>query len=280
MAITFPTTLDALTNPISTNPLNNPSQSAQHANENDAIEALEAKVGIDSSAVTTSHDYKLSLIATGQKVVGNDGWISANETWTYASASTITVPSGAASKYQKGDRIKWTQSTVKYGVITVVADTLLTIAVNTDYVVTNAAISANFYSHQINPMGFPDWFTFTPYLSGTGGSAGTFAQTVSFAKFSIKGMACTVELDVLITNVGSWSADFLFTLPIAPTRTTNWYNLFVQAKSGIPFLAAKATFGGYSGSLIAGFTAFKATTFGWAAVAVNDSVFGVFTYDI
>ena len=33
-----------------------------------------------------------------------DGWISANETWVYASATTITVPSGAASKYQKGTR--------------------------------------------------------------------------------------------------------------------------------------------------------------------------------
>ncbi len=59
MSVTFPTTLDALTNPISTNPLNNPSQSAQHADENDAIEALEAKVGVNSSAVNTSIDYLL-----------------------------------------------------------------------------------------------------------------------------------------------------------------------------------------------------------------------------
>jgi len=93
-----------------------------------------------------------------QSIVG-DGWSPADETWTYASASTITVPSGAASKYQKGDRIKWTQTTVKYGVITAVADTTLTIAVNTDYTVANAAISANYYSHQANPIGYPGWFT-------------------------------------------------------------------------------------------------------------------------
>ena len=33
----------------------------------------------------------------------DDGWVSANEAWTYASASTITVPTGAASRYSKTD---------------------------------------------------------------------------------------------------------------------------------------------------------------------------------
>lgn len=58
MATNFPTTLDALANPTGSNTLNSPSHSAQHANANDAIEALEAKVGVNSSAVTTSLDYK------------------------------------------------------------------------------------------------------------------------------------------------------------------------------------------------------------------------------
>lgn len=60
MATSFPTGLDALTNPTASDYLSSPSHSAQHANSNDSIEALEAKVGIDSSAVTTSHDYKLA----------------------------------------------------------------------------------------------------------------------------------------------------------------------------------------------------------------------------
>lgn len=60
MSITYPTTIDVLTNPISMDTLNSPSHSGQHSDANDAIEALEAKVGVDSSAVTTSHDYKLS----------------------------------------------------------------------------------------------------------------------------------------------------------------------------------------------------------------------------
>lgn len=84
-----------------------------------------------------------------------DGWIDANETWTYATASTITVPAGAAAKYAVGDRIKLTQTTAKYFIVTVVADTLLTVYGGTDYTVADAAISANYYSHCKSPVGFP-----------------------------------------------------------------------------------------------------------------------------
>ena len=59
MATNFPTSLDALTNPVAGDSLSSPSHAGQHANANDAIEALQAKVGVDSSAVTTSIDYKL-----------------------------------------------------------------------------------------------------------------------------------------------------------------------------------------------------------------------------
>jgi len=60
MATNFPTSLDVLTNPTSSDSLSSPSHSAQHANVNDAVEALQAKVGADSSAVTSSHDYLIA----------------------------------------------------------------------------------------------------------------------------------------------------------------------------------------------------------------------------
>jgi len=60
MATGFPTSLDALTNPLSTDALTSPSHADQHADENDAIEALQAKVGVTSSAVSTSLDYKVN----------------------------------------------------------------------------------------------------------------------------------------------------------------------------------------------------------------------------
>jgi hypothetical protein len=64
MATNFPTSIDSLTNPASTDSLDTPSHSTQHINSNDAIEAIQAKVGVDNSAVTTSHDYKISQLET------------------------------------------------------------------------------------------------------------------------------------------------------------------------------------------------------------------------
>jgi len=62
MATNFPTSLDSLTNPQGTDSVQAVSHAAQHANANDAIEALEAKVGADNSAVTTSLDYRVRTL--------------------------------------------------------------------------------------------------------------------------------------------------------------------------------------------------------------------------
>lgn len=89
MTITYPTTLDTLTNPTGTDLLENSNAAldhdVQHSNANDAIEALEAKVGVNGSAVTTSHDYKLSEVTSSDKAVGK----TATQTLTN---KTLTSP--------------------------------------------------------------------------------------------------------------------------------------------------------------------------------------------
>lgn len=87
MAITYPDTIDTLTNPVSTDTLDSPSHSDQHSDINDAVEALEAKVGADGSAVTTSHDYKLGEVTSTDKVVGK----SATQTLTNKTLTNPTV---------------------------------------------------------------------------------------------------------------------------------------------------------------------------------------------
>jgi hypothetical protein len=64
MASSFPSSLDAFTNPSSTDAMDSVSvpHATQHADLNDAVVALEAKVGADSSAVTSSHDYKIAQL--------------------------------------------------------------------------------------------------------------------------------------------------------------------------------------------------------------------------
>lgn len=61
MATNFPTSLDSFINPLNTDFLNSVTvpHIAQHGNANDSIAALEAKVGINGSAVTTSLDFLL-----------------------------------------------------------------------------------------------------------------------------------------------------------------------------------------------------------------------------
>lgn len=97
MATSFPSALDTLTNPTSSNPQNSPSHSEQHANANDAIEALEAKVGIDGSSVATSHEHRITQL---EAIDHTHAWAEtpsgsindANVTFTLAQA-----PSPAAS---------------------------------------------------------------------------------------------------------------------------------------------------------------------------------------
>ena len=57
MATNFPTSVDVLTNPVSNDSLNSPSHSAQHANANDAIEAIESYLinKTNGSAVYTAN---------------------------------------------------------------------------------------------------------------------------------------------------------------------------------------------------------------------------------
>ena len=146
--------------------------------------------------------------------IRGDGWISANETWTYASASTITVPSGAAAKYAKGDKIKLTQTTVKYFYIVGVADTVLTVTGGDTYTVANEAITLNYYSHASSPIGFPCYFTYTPTFSGSAGSIGTFVITQNRSRFSINGRTCHWQGIWYVSNVGSWSGNFRCTAPV------------------------------------------------------------------
>lgn len=72
MSTNFPSSFDNFTNPTSSTPLA-PVHAGLHADNNDAIEALEAKVGANGSGVTTSHDYKLSGITGSDKAVSKTG---------------------------------------------------------------------------------------------------------------------------------------------------------------------------------------------------------------
>lgn len=69
---TYPTSLDVFTNPDATDPLDDPSHSAQHSDANDAIEELEVKLGVGASTP-----------AAGKVLLGVDAgeseWVAGSE---------------------------------------------------------------------------------------------------------------------------------------------------------------------------------------------------------
>jgi hypothetical protein len=69
MATGFPASKDNLSNPQATDVL--VGHAEQHSNANDAIEALQTKVGIDNSSDPNSIDYKISELETLVESVGN-----------------------------------------------------------------------------------------------------------------------------------------------------------------------------------------------------------------
>lgn len=99
-ATNFPTSLDTLTNPSGTDSVATVSHSGQHSNANDAIEAIEAKVGITASTpitgtvlagtgagtsvwttfATTTNLQSTNILATGSSTLQNFTFINATGT--------------------------------------------------------------------------------------------------------------------------------------------------------------------------------------------------------
>lgn len=75
MSTNFPTSLDTLSNPTGVQNLNNPDHASQHANINDAMEAVQAKLGIGASTPTSGN----LLVGTG---VGSATWSKVAPTGT------------------------------------------------------------------------------------------------------------------------------------------------------------------------------------------------------
>jgi hypothetical protein len=177
MATNFPASLDVLTNPNPGDALNNPSHSAQHHNSNDAIEALEAKVGVDGSAVTTSIDYKLRF-QTGAVL------ISPEERWTVsATAATGTIDVDAATTsawyYTTNASANWTFNF--RGTSTTSLNTLLTTndSITVAFAVTNGATAYRPTVFQVDGVAVtPKW------QGGTAPSAGN-VNSIDIYSFTI-----------------------------------------------------------------------------------------------
>ena len=154
--------------------------------------------------------------ATGD-YIPEDGWVAIDDALGYASATTFTVTGDLTATFQKGTKLKFTQTTTKYFYVISstygAPTTTVTIAGGTDYTLTNAAIDTPYYSYIENPQGFPDWFNWTPSITASGSMTIT-ASTIINAQFSIKGRTVFIDLRVTLTLGGSASNTVIFTAPV------------------------------------------------------------------
>lgn len=100
-----------------------------------------------------------SVLGSGDLVIESGDWKSINATLTYASADSPTFVANTSidltAVISVGMKIKLTQSTVKYFIVTAITSTTITLYGGTDYTLANATITLPFVSSMKAPFGFP-----------------------------------------------------------------------------------------------------------------------------
>lgn len=186
------------------------------------------KTYVDSGSVTMTNKTLTAPTITTPTIKTYNGWQLVSDSWTYASADaptfTITVPTGAASLYGVGMRIKLNQTTDKYFIITAVADTVLTVYGGTDYTLANAAISSIYVSLMKAPLGFPldptKWTVQTTNTASTTQASPT--QNVWYNINSIN----------IIIPIGLWNAGYeCSSRPIYNSNAPNQYTTLSTANN-------------------------------------------------
>lgn len=187
----------------------------------------------------------------------SDGWIPDFNTWTYSSADSptfvISINADVTALIGVGDRIKLTQTTAKYFIVTAVGAysggaTLVTVYGGTDYTLVNAAITTPFYSHVKSPFGFPvapDKWTVT-YSNTSNASQASAVQNTwynpssqllsvpigawkGYTQFGISSPTGLIEIQAaLSTSTSSVSnSDYLAYLYTASNYQTDGYTINV-----------------------------------------------------
>lgn len=175
------------------------------------------------------------------------GWTAAGETWVYASSTTVTVPTDATTKYGVGMLVKITQTTggTKYGTITAVASTLLTIRWRDGATLANETISTPYYSSLATPLGAGaveapqvDWSSFSNNIK--------FANNTSIITpingSNVNGAGQGLSLS--FTNVGTAYA--YVTITVGTVSSTDFENKPVIYLNGVATVVA--TYGAAAGN--------------------------------
>ncbi len=140
----------------------------------------------------------------------NNGWVEVTDSWTYASASTITIPSDGTATYSRWMKIRFKQGgNYKFYICTALTATLITVLVNDDYVVANSAITDVAYSFAENPYQFPRHFKYSPVWTNLTLGNGTDESTVTIHNGQV-----FFQVNILWGTTTSIGGSVTVTLPV------------------------------------------------------------------
>ena len=179
MAASFPGALPSFTNPTATDYLNSPAHATQHSSANDELVAVATKVGADSSAVNTTHDYKLSGVADGDKAVSLTG----TETLTNKTLTKPTINGSVGAYTADSDAATITFDMAASNVHAV------TLGGNRTLAVSNVSVGQCFILRLLQDGTGSRTVTWFTTIKWAGGSAPTLTTTAS--KADAFGFICT-----------------------------------------------------------------------------------------
>lgn len=118
MATSYPGAIDSLTNPTTTDTLNTPSHAGQHANANDAIEAIETAIGVKYGArVLAKRTTNLAIVTGTDTLVALTAEDFDTDSFHSTSVNTdrLTIPANMGGVYLIIAQLQWDSSTAGSG---------------------------------------------------------------------------------------------------------------------------------------------------------------------
>jgi hypothetical protein len=182
--------------------VNNITALSDTPNATEGLTAAQLKAKFDktgSDLKTYINDILTAEIDTSVAII-ESGWTAVPATLTYASATTINTSVDLTSYIGVGDKLKLTQTSVKYFYVTAITNSLITVTGGSDYTVESKTITSPSYSHQESPIGFPQWFNYVPSLTNI--TVGTGSTLI--AKFCLQGKKCTMSVYLKLGTGGSF----------------------------------------------------------------------------
>jgi hypothetical protein len=168
--------------------------------------------------VSSSAGGEMARIAS---VVANTSITVDNLTLNHTTTTPLVAaywftPSADPTAYlQKGDKLKFTQSTTKYYYVVAVTASVVTLAPTTDYTPSATAISAIYYSNIESPFGFQPWCNYVPSYSASGSMTFTSVTTTAAKYILMNSNTVFVIVNGTGTTGGTAATNLSATPPIA-----------------------------------------------------------------